>query len=76
MARPDLRRARLRGKPPATGYCLRGSQPGDRVAFQLPGWCAYLIYLACLKTCGRGSLSRYFRPARSRAGLGAEQMSG
>ncbi|CNL22036.1 yersiniabactin siderophore biosynthetic protein [Yersinia frederiksenii] len=28
-----------------------GIQPGDRVAFQLPGWCEFtLIYLACLKT--------------------------
>lgn len=35
---------------PQTGYCLR-IQPGDRVAFQLPGWCEFtLIYLACLKT--------------------------
>lgn len=59
---------------PQTGYCLR-IQPGDRVAFQLPGWCEFtLIYLACLKT---GAVSvRYFRTARSRAGLGAEQMSG
>ncbi|TKI02933.1 medium-chain fatty-acid--CoA ligase [Martelella alba] len=28
----------------------RGIAPGDRVAFQLPGWCEFtLIYLACLK---------------------------
>ncbi len=35
------------------GYCLR-VQPGDRVAFQLPGWCEYPhLSLACLKTRAR-----------------------
>ncbi|MGS9272974.1 AMP-binding protein, partial [Salmonella enterica subsp. enterica serovar Infantis] len=29
----------------------QGLQPGDRVAFQLPGWCEFpLLYLACLTT--------------------------
>ncbi|PWC16994.1 cyclohexanecarboxylate-CoA ligase [Brenneria roseae subsp. roseae] len=38
-----------------------GIQPGDRVAFQLPGWCEFtLIYLACLKT---GAVSVPLLPA-------------
>ncbi len=49
-----------------TGYCLR-IQPGDRVAFQLPGWCEFtLIYLACLKT---GAVSVPLLPARREAEL-------
>lgn len=38
-----------------------GIQPGDRVAFQLPGWSEFtLIYLACLKT---GAVSVPLLPA-------------
>lgn len=67
MARLDLRRARLRGKPPANWLLSQGIQPGDRVAFQLPGWCEFtLIYLACLKT---GAVSVPLLPARREAEL-------
>ncbi|MCL2895995.1 medium-chain fatty-acid--CoA ligase [Brenneria tiliae] len=38
-----------------------GIRPGDRVAFQLPGWCEFtIIYLACLKT---GAVSVPLLPA-------------
>ncbi|MEO3988473.1 medium-chain fatty-acid--CoA ligase [Pseudocitrobacter cyperus] len=34
----------------ASWLLQNGVQPGDRVAFQLPGWCEFtLIYIACLK---------------------------
>ncbi|MTH46902.1 medium-chain fatty-acid--CoA ligase [Intestinirhabdus alba] len=42
-------------------------QPGDRVAFQLPGWCEFtLIYLACLKI---GAVSVPLLPAWREAEL-------
>ncbi|HFW4189925.1 TPA: AMP-binding protein [Salmonella enterica subsp. enterica serovar Saintpaul] len=45
----------------------QGIQPGDRVAFQLPGWCEFtLIYLACLKT---GAVSVPLLPAWREAEL-------
>ncbi|WJV65465.1 medium-chain fatty-acid--CoA ligase [Pectobacteriaceae bacterium CE70] len=45
----------------ATYLLACGIQPGDRVAFQLPGWCEFtLIYLACLKT---GAVSVPLLPA-------------
>ncbi len=38
-----------------------GIEPGDRVAFQLPGWCEFtIIYLACLKV---GAVSVPLLPA-------------
>lgn len=38
-----------------------GIEPGDRVAFQLPGWCGFtVIYLACLKV---GAVSVPLLPA-------------
>ncbi|CPR17211.1 medium-chain fatty-acid--CoA ligase [Brenneria goodwinii] len=44
-----------------------GIQPGDRVAFQLPGWCEFtLIYLACLKV---GAVSVPLLPAYREAEL-------
>ncbi|QJT81441.1 medium-chain fatty-acid--CoA ligase [Kosakonia sp. MUSA4] len=44
-----------------------GIQPGDRVAFQLPGWCEFtVIYLACLKT---GAVSVPLLPAWREAEL-------
>lgn len=44
-----------------------GIQPGDRVAFQLPGWCEFtIIYLACLKT---GAVSVPLLPAWREAEL-------
>ncbi|NDO83655.1 cyclohexanecarboxylate-CoA ligase [Citrobacter sp. NCU1] len=44
-----------------------GIHPGDRVAFQLPGWCEFtVIYLACLKT---GAVSVPLLPAWREAEL-------
>ncbi len=52
---------------PANWLLSQGIQPGDRVAFQLPGWCEFtLIYLACLKT---GAVSVPLLPARREAEL-------
>ena len=60
----------------ASWMLANGIQPGDRVAFQLPGWCEFtVIYLACLKT-RRRIRSPAARLARSRAGVGAEQVPG
>ena len=51
----------------ATWLLACGIQPGDRVAFQLPGWCEFtLIYLACLKT---GAVSVPLLPAWREAEL-------
>ncbi|ULJ52606.1 medium-chain fatty-acid--CoA ligase [Shigella flexneri] len=34
----------------ANGMLAKGIESGDRIAFQLPGWCEFtVIYLACLK---------------------------
>ncbi|HDC8718898.1 TPA: medium-chain fatty-acid--CoA ligase [Escherichia coli] len=34
----------------ANWMLAKGIEPGDRIAFQLPGWCEFtVIYLACLK---------------------------
>lgn len=57
----------------ASWFLSCGIQPGDRIAFQLPGWCEFtLIYLACLKT---GAVSvPVTRLARGRTGVGTEQM--
>ncbi|EHW9766276.1 medium-chain fatty-acid--CoA ligase [Escherichia coli] len=36
----------------ANWMLAKGIESGDRIAFQLPGWCEFtVIYLACLKTC-------------------------
>ena len=51
----------------ATWFLASGIQPGDRVAFQLPGWCEFtVIYLACLKT---GAVSVPLLPAWREAEL-------
>ncbi|MDP9568273.1 UNVERIFIED_ORG: acyl-CoA synthetase [Kosakonia oryzae] len=51
----------------ATWLLNSGIQPGDRVAFQLPGWCEFtVIYLACLKT---GAVSVPLLPAWREAEL-------
>lgn len=51
----------------ATWLLNNGIQPGDRVAFQLPGWCEFsVIYLACLKT---GAVSVPLLPAWREAEL-------
>lgn len=51
----------------ATWFLACGIQPGDRVAFQLPGWCEFtIIYLACLKT---GAVSVPLLPAWREAEL-------
>ncbi len=51
----------------ATWLLETGIQPGDRVAFQLPGWCEFtIIYLACLKT---GAVSVPLLPAWREAEL-------
>lgn len=51
----------------ATWLLSCGVQPGDRVAFQLPGWCEFtVIYLACLKT---GAVSVPLLPAWREAEL-------
>lgn len=35
----------------ANWMLAKGIESGDRIAFQLPGWCEFtVIYLACLKT--------------------------
>ena len=40
----------------ANWMLAKGIESGDRIAFQLPGWCEFtVIYLACLKT-GAGSV--------------------
>ena len=45
----------------ATWFLACGIQPGDRIAFQLPGWCEFtIIYLAGLKT---GAVSVPLLPA-------------
>lgn len=36
----------------ANWMLAKGIESGDRIAFQLPGWCEFtVIYLACLKIC-------------------------
>ena len=51
----------------ASWMLANGIQPGDRVAFQLPGWCEFtVIYLACLKT---GAVSVPLLPAWREAEL-------
>lgn len=51
----------------ATWLINSGIQAGDRVAFQLPGWCEFtVIYLACLKT---GAVSVPLLPAWREAEL-------
>lgn len=51
----------------ATWFLACGIQPGDRIAFQLPGWCEFtVIYLACLKT---GAVSVPLLPAWREAEL-------
>lgn len=51
----------------ATWFVACGIQPGDRIAFQLPGWCEFtIIYLACLKT---GAVSVPLLPAWREAEL-------
>ncbi|WP_208744369.1 medium-chain fatty-acid--CoA ligase [Citrobacter portucalensis] len=51
----------------ATWFLACGIQPGDRIAFQLPGWCEFtIIYLACLKT---GAISVPLLPAWREAEL-------
>lgn len=51
----------------ASWFLSCGIQPGDRIAFQLPGWCEFtLIYLACLKT---GAVSVPLLPAWREAEL-------
>ncbi len=51
----------------ATWFLACGIQPGDRIAFQLPGWCEFtIIYLACLKT---GAVSVPLLPAWREAEL-------
>ncbi|HFZ8996042.1 TPA: medium-chain fatty-acid--CoA ligase [Citrobacter freundii] len=51
----------------ASWLLQQGIRPGDRVAFQLPGWCEFtVIYLACLKT---GAVSVPLLPAWREAEL-------
>ncbi|POT57569.1 cyclohexanecarboxylate-CoA ligase [Citrobacter amalonaticus] len=51
----------------ASWFLSNGIQAGDRIAFQLPGWCEFtVIYLACLKT---GAVSVPLLPAWREAEL-------
>lgn len=51
----------------ANWMLAKGIESGDRIAFQLPGWCEFtVIYLACLKT---GAVSVPLLPSRREAEL-------
>ncbi len=45
MARPDLRRTRLRQAARQTGYCLIGDPTGRSRGLQLPGWCEFTSFI-------------------------------
>lgn len=55
----------------ANWMLAKGIESGDRIAFQLPGWCEFtVIYLACLKTGGFRAAVAFL--AGSRTGVGAQ----
>ncbi|STP76123.1 short-chain-fatty-acid--CoA ligase (acyl-CoA synthetase) [Escherichia coli] len=56
----------------ANWMLAKGIESGDRIAFQLPGWCEFtVIYLACLKI-GAVSVPAVAFLAGSRTGVGAQ----